>query len=253
MHLPIFLGEMEITKREILFSTTILAVMIGLGVWLSNPIISSVSEKALETVSAVQVRDAEKFGYIKRTNAGNFYAEGSLIATDTIKLPELPRGYSFIEKVKEKYEAHTETYTTTDGKGHTQVHTRVVYEWEVKHRDKYETAKYRFLGQEFTKQEIGYQPYGRRDTTIYDKKIWGSDTRYVYYTTPIFINGTMSGTADGKTYENLHFKPGTKIEKIVKNAENNIQATPIVFWILWIMLTGSFITLFFLAENRWLY
>ena len=54
-------SDFQITKREILFSTIIVCVMIGFGVWISNPILKSASESALKTVSSVTVNDAEKF------------------------------------------------------------------------------------------------------------------------------------------------------------------------------------------------
>ena len=65
---------MEVTKREILLSITILAVMIGIGVWISSPILSKANNRYIETASSVVVSDAEKFGYIKRTDAGRFIA-----------------------------------------------------------------------------------------------------------------------------------------------------------------------------------
>jgi hypothetical protein len=157
---------MEVTKREILFSTIILAVMIGLGVWISNPIVSSLTKNALETVSAVQIKDSDKFGYIKRTNAGRFLAEGPLVANDTITIPDIPGQFSYIEKVKEVYTRHTEVYTTTDGKGHVKTHTRTYWSWDVKGREKFETEDYNFLGENFTKKEIGYRRDSEKDTTI---------------------------------------------------------------------------------------
>lgn len=245
---------MEVTKREILFSTIILAIMIGIGVWISNPIISSLTQNALETVSAVKITDAEKFGYIKRTNAGKFYAEGPLVANDTIRLPELRRGYSYVEKVKEVYTMHTETYTTTDDKGHTQVHTRTYWSWDAKKKEKFETKTYTFLGGRFTKADIKYNVVKDKDTIIYEpKKLFHDEVRHVYYTTPITVNGILVGTADGKSYKNMCFKRGGHIVKEVERAENEISTVPVVFWIMWIILTGGLIALFYAAENHWLY
>ena len=244
---------MEVTKREILFSTIILAIMIGLGVWISNPIVSSLTKNALETVSAVQAKDSDKFGYIKRTNAGRFLAEGPLVANDTITIPDIPGQFSYIEKVKEVYTMHTQVYTTTDGKGHVRTHTRTYWSWDVKGREEFETADYNFLGENFTKKEIGYRGDCEKDTTIYNKKFWGSNVRYVYYTTPVAVEGLMTGVADGKSYNDLKFTRNVLIEDRIESAERKILSIPIVFWTLWIILTGAVITLFYVLENKWLY
>ena len=67
---------MEVTKREILFSTIIFTFMIGLGVLIENPIISGLTQDALEISSAVSAQDSLRFGYFKRTDPGLFLAEG---------------------------------------------------------------------------------------------------------------------------------------------------------------------------------
>ena len=119
--------DWKITWREVLFSVIIVAALYGLGVWLSNPILSSSTEKAQKVIAAIKVADPHKFDHIRRTNAGSFLADGYLIANDTIRLEELPGKYSRVKKVKEEYRLHVETYTTTDSKGHTTTHTRTYH------------------------------------------------------------------------------------------------------------------------------
>ena len=97
-----YIGNVEITPREILFSTVIICVMIGFGVWLQNPILRHASEDSLETISRARVYDDERFGYIKRTNIGDFLAEGTLISTDSVSIPDIPGYYMMIRKVKER-------------------------------------------------------------------------------------------------------------------------------------------------------
>lgn len=247
------IGNHEITKREVLFSAIIIAVLVGIGVWLSNPIVSSSTEKALETISAVKVTDAERLGYIKRTNAGLFYAEGKLIANDTIAISDIPGKYSYIEKVKEEHRTHTEVYTTTDGKGHTTTHTRTYKSWDVMDREKFETASYTFLGERFVKKDIDYRPRPTRDTIIYNRKFWGNDIRYIYYTTPIDVEGVLQGIADDKCLKETTFNQGQTIENIEKRAEKRINDAPIIFWILWSILIAGVVSLFYICENKWLY
>ena len=227
--------------------------MVGIGVWISNPIVGALTENALEVISAVRVNDAEKFGYIKRTNVGMFLAEGELIANDTIRLADFPGIYSKVVKVKEEYCMHTETYTETDAKGKTTTHTRISYSWDEKGREKFECKSFTFLGWRFTAKEIGYSVSTVNSKTVYDKKNWGSDVRYVYYTTPITVKGVMKGNVENKTWKNLKFKRDYTIKQAVENAERNTEMVPVAFWILWMMLTAGLICGFYAFENRWLY
>jgi hypothetical protein len=244
---------MEITKREILVSTLILAVMVGIGVWVSSPIMRGSTERYLDTMSSVSVTDSAKFDYIRRTDVGRFVAEGTLSAIDVVTIPELPRPYSYIRKVQEEYRLHTETYTTTDGKGHTTVHTRTYHSWDEIRHWTYETDSVSFLGQHFKAKEVfRYRP--AKDTTIKaEKRLFHDDTRFIYYTCPITYDGIMTGTAKDKTYNEPHFKEGKTVDWYFKDAEASLQGGYILFWVLWILLTGGVITLFYCLENKWLY
>lgn len=244
--------DWKITWREALFSVIIIAVLYGIGVWISNPILSSATEEAQRVITMTKVSDAEKFGYIRRTNVGNFLAEGDLIANDTITLSEFPGKYSRIKKVKEEYRSHTETYTTTDDDGDTHTHTRIVWEWEVVKTENFQTQTYTFLGTRFTGKEIDYSCPTTESKTIYDKKLWGTDVRYTYYTTPLVVSGTMRGVTENKAYKDLKFKRGTTIKEIIDKAERKQHNAPITFWVLWSIVIAGAVFLFVYCENDWL-
>ena len=102
-----------ITTREILFSIIIFVLMLGIGLWLHDPILFPVQQSQLETISAIQIdKDADKFDYIGRTDVGDFLANGTLSTPDPVSIPDIPGKYMYIEKTTEKYTLHTETYTT---------------------------------------------------------------------------------------------------------------------------------------------
>lgn len=244
---------MEITKREILVSVTILAIMIAFGVWISSPILSKSRNRYLDIASSVVVSDAEKFGYLKRTNAGNFIADGTLYVLDTIRVDGLPKPYSYVEKDKEEYRLHTETYTTTDSKGHVHTHTRTYRSWDVVKTWKYKSKHGVFLGQEFGMDSV-YRYRSKKDTIVKVKTgFFENDTRFVYYTCPPSFNGIMVGNADNKAYNRPKFHEGIDSERYLKNAESNRNAGVVVFWVLWIMLTTGLIVGFYALENKWLY
>ena len=244
---------MEITKREILFSSIIIAVLLGIGILISKPITTAATDNALNVASAVRVDDSNKFGYIKRTNVGTFLAEGELIANDTIRLLELSRGYSRVVKIEQEYCCHVETYTTTDSKGRTTVHTRTYWSWDDKKRDDFSTEDFTFLGEKFTAREIRYGIPTVMDTIIYNRKVFGNDRRWVYHTAPITVEGMMEGNAADGKYNDLKFRRGAKIERVVELAEKRIDTAPIVFWVFWGLLIVGAVVLFYVAENHWLY
>lgn len=244
---------MEITTREILVSATILAIMVGIGVWLSAPILSKATERYLAVASSAVVNTDDEFDYISRTNAGRFLANGTLSAIDTVRLDELPGVYSSVKKVKEEYRLHTETYTTTDDEGHTTTHTRTYHSWdEVKHWN-YRAERAMFRGKEFKLNEV-YSVRTRKDTIIKVKaKMFENDTRYVYYTAPVSFDGVMVGCAMNKKYEDPNFINGSTAEKYIKNREENLNGSTVLFWVLWLLLTAGIIAGFYALENRWLY
>ena len=238
----------RITGREILFSTIIICAMVGLGVWISNPILRSSTESAMKVTSSVKVNDNEKFTYICRTNVGDFLAEGTLKAIDPVSIDELEGQYLKIKKVKEKYTMHTRTVVTSDGKGHT--HTRVQTYWSWDHVKTWEfvSDSVMFLNQRFLLDSIKYHV----GVDYKETQKESSYIRYKYYVHPTETNGVMVGVCDNKVYTDLSFKENETIDKIVESAENKIHTGPIIFWILWIFLIAGIVILFYWAENKWL-
>ena len=242
------MNDFVITKREILFSTIIVCVMIGLGVWISNPILTSASESALKTVSSVTVSDSSKFSYIKRTNAGDFLAEGRMYTIKPVYLTELDGCYMKIKKVKEKYTRHVRHYTTSDGKGHVRHHTSTYWSWDVVHRDEFTADSVLFLGKIFALKNIDYDvPCDYKETQKESSHI-----RYKYYVHPTSVRGVMAGVCDNKSYNGLEFTRGTTIAKEIENADKRLNRAPVIFWVLWSILTLVLVGLFYYFDNNWL-
>lgn len=240
----------EATKREILFSVTILCAMVGLGVLISNRIMSDWSERQSDVFSATRIYgDSSKFDYIMRTDAGNFMADGRIEAANPVSLPEIDGKYMDIRKVREEYRMHTQVYTTSDGKGHTHVHTRHYWTWDVIESETFAAEKVSFLGKEFPYDSVNLEDYPKNDpVTINQSGI----VRHVYYTSPQSDTGTMTGTASGKAFSNLSFHGDTTIEGYVSSFERKGNVINICFWVVWIILTGCAIFLFYYLENNWL-
>ena len=117
-------GDFKITKREILASIFIIAVMILFGILISSKISEHQMDKNEIYNKAVKIESQEMFQYGMDTNVGNAFVYGELKAVDTVTYPEIGGEYMYVEKVKERYTMHTRTVTYTTGSGKTrQTHT----------------------------------------------------------------------------------------------------------------------------------
>lgn len=154
-------GNFEITKREILVSVSIVAIMLLIGVLNAGKISDYQLDKNEKYNKAIKIESQELFEYGMRTNAGNAFVYGDLKAVDTVTYPEIGGEYIYIEKVKERYTMHTRQVahtTTMNGKTHTYYTTETYWTWD------YAGSEERICDDRFTCREgycqecAGFQP-----------------------------------------------------------------------------------------------
>lgn len=104
-------GEFEITKREILASISIIAVLLLIGFVISGKISNYILDRNEKYNKAVKIEDSGLFEYGMRTNIGDAFIYGDLIAVDTVSYPEIGGEYMYVEKIEEHYNKHTRTET----------------------------------------------------------------------------------------------------------------------------------------------
>lgn len=245
---------MEITKREVLFSTVIVALMVMLGISISRPILNRALNKSLRIVSSVAVKDSAGFDYIGRTDVGNFIAEGNIITIDPVSIEDIEGKYSKIKKVKEEYRRHTEEVTEVDSNGKTHTRTRVYWRWDVVGREIWKADSVLFYGKRYSYKDICYSPYLEYLKTIEpERKFFQNKTRYKYFVSPTNERGSIMGNVSDKTYSDMKFIRNISIDEILEKSENNINNGPIGFWAVWILLTIGMVIAFCSMENKWLY
>ena len=236
---------MEITKREILASVTIVAVMIILGFVIAGRIDAYQIQKKSEYYSALQITDSEQFQYGMDTSVGNAFVYGTLEAVDPVTYPEIGGEYLYAEKDEEHYNRHTRTVTTTDSEGHKHTRTEVYWTWDHVGSESIHSNRISFLGIEMDYNKI-QTPVARYIDTI--KK--SSRVRFKYYGTPVESVGTIyTDLRDGAISDESKFFDGSDIENTIKIM--TISWTWI-FWIGWIILTGATTCGFCYLENDWL-
>lgn len=241
-------NNFTITKREILASISILAIMLLLGVLISSKISEHQMDKNEIYNKAVKIQSQELFQYGMDTNVGNAFVFGELKAVDTVTYPEIGGEYMSVEKVKERYTRHTRTVTktrTVNGKSQTYTETEVYWTWDAIDKWSQHCNKVTFLGIEFDYGQI-YKP---NEQHVYTQKE-SSNIRYVYYGSSTEYTGTIFTSLKDNTVNNTLFYNGRNIDETVDYLESGVGL--IIFWIFWITLTGGCVLGFYYIDNSWL-
>ena len=104
-----------ITKREIIVSIAIVAIMLLFGFMISDNINDARLDKLQEYNTALKIpdNDTELFKYALDTDVGNAFVEGKLKFLDPVSIKGLDGQYSYISRELQKYTKHTRTVTET--------------------------------------------------------------------------------------------------------------------------------------------
>lgn len=242
-------GDFEITKREILASISIVAVMLLIGVLIS----SKISEHQLDANEiynkAVKIDNTDLFQYGMDTNVGNAFVYGDLIAVDTVTYPEIGREYMYIEKVKEKYTKHTRQVAhtrTVNGKSQTYYTTETYWTWDRIGSEDKMCEEISFCGIIFSSNKIDLP-----STDYIDTIKESSHIRYKYYGVGTNYTGTIfTDLRDQTILDNTQFYINKNIEETVKQLESG--GGVVLFWIFWIVLICGCVFGFYYLDNKWL-
>lgn len=238
-------GDFEITYREILASISIIAVMLLIGFVISGKISQIQDDKNAKYNKAVKIESTDLFRYGMDTNVGNAFVYGELKAVDTVTYPEIGGEYMYVEKIEEHYNRHTRTYTTTDGKGHTRIHTEVYWSWDYAGSEDMQCKEVLFCGVVFDSNKIKPPSADYIDTIKESGYV-----RYKYYGTNIEYKGTIFTELKDKTIsDSTHFYE-MSIKETKDKLERNIGV--VIFWIVWIIVMVLAVFGFYYIDNEWL-
>ena len=242
-------GNFEITKREIIASISIIAVMILIGVLISGKISEHQMDKNEVYNKAVKIESTDLFQYGMDTNVGNAFVYGDLKAVDTVTYPEIGGEYMYVEKVKEKYTIHTRQVAhtrTVNGKSQTYYTTETYWTWDRVSSEDKKCKEISFCGITFKSNKFDIP-----GTDYIDTIKESSHIRYKYYGTETKFTGTIFTELKDKTIsDNTNFYNNMNIEETVERLESG--SGEIVFWILWIILMVVCIFGFYYLDNKWL-
>lgn len=240
---------MTITKREIISSVVIIAIMVIIGFVINESIQQSLLEKYQIYDTAVQIESEELFRYGMKTSIGHAFAYGNLKTIDPVTFPEIGGAFSYIKKEEQEYTKHSRTVTKTytDSKGNTKTKTEIehYWTWDTMRTETKKATKISFLNVEFSYSKIPF-PSSSQIATLDT----GYHKRNVYYGSKAEYEGTIFTILEKDTIRKTSFYENLTIEKTIEHLESGYEL--VVFWILWILLMIILVIGFYYLENRWL-
>lgn len=240
---------MEITKREILASISIVAILFLVGFLISGKVSDYQMDQNEKYNTALKIQSQDIFDYGMRTNVGNAFVYGELKAVDPVTYPELSGDYMYVEKVKERYTQHTRRVAhtrTVNGKSQTYYTTETYWTWDRVGSEEKMCEELSFLNNIFASSKITI-PYAEYVETIKES----SRVRYKYYGVMTSYTGTLfTELKDGTISDRSDFYENRTIEETVEYLESNFPLY--LFWICWIVLIGLCVYGFYYLDNRWL-
>lgn len=241
-------NDFEITKREVIVSISIIAILLMIGLVISNKIVEYQTDKNEIYNKAVKIESSEMFQYGMNTNVGNAFVYGELNAVDTVSYPEIGGSYMYVKKIEEHYNRHTKTETYTDSNGNTHTRTNVYYTWDYAGEESVRCKEIKFCDIKFDSYKISLPSTFYIDTI---KK--SSRVRYQYYGASTSYKGTVFTDLRNNTISNNSpFYTNMNINDTLEYITTSQTTTLIAFWIVWIIGIGVIVFLFYKAENKWL-
>lgn len=237
----------EATKREIIASVSILAIMLIIGILVSGKVSDYCQDQNAKYNKAFKIdKDSELFTYAMKTNVGNAFVEGQIAAIDTVSHEDIKGKYLSIERVKEKYTRHTRTVTTrVNGKSRTR--TETYWAWDRVGSETFKSKKLKFLGVTFDTSKFNLPGTKHIDTVK-----GGYHIRYKYYGLEPKFKATIFANLKDNTIssDNVNVYKDKSITETLDDLTNDMLIY--LFWVIWILLMGGVIYLFIYLENDWL-
>ncbi len=242
-------GIFEITKRELMASASIVAIMILIGMLIGGKISDYQMDQNEKYNKAVKIETQDLFEYGMRTNIGNAFAYGELMAVDTVTYPEIGGEYMYIEKVKERYTMHKRRVAhtrTVNGRSRTYYTTQTYWTWDRVGAEDRTCNEISFLGVVFATGKIEI-PSSCYIDTIKES----SHVRYKYYGVGTQFAGTIfTELRDGTITDRTPFYEALTIDEAMNLLEKDSML--IVFWIFWFAFMCIGLFGFYYIDNRWL-
>jgi hypothetical protein len=247
-----YIGDIEITKREILSSIAIILVMLMIGFGIHSAIVQNIIDNNEVYNKAIKLTSADEFIYGMKTNIGNAFVQGELSAVDPVSYPDLTGKYMYVSKETQRYTMHTRTVTYTDSNGKVRTKTETYWTWDRIDFDSKTSKEVFFNTIKFNTSQFDI-PYDYYIDTIRNGNI-----RYIYKGVDLKHNGTILACLKNNNIFNINNEK-KKIPFHTQNLQETYDyyissgtAWLALFWFFWILLIIGALFFFYQFENRWL-
>lgn len=239
--------DFKITRREVIASISIIAVMLIIGLLISGKIYDSKLDQNDKYNKAVKINTQEIFEYGMRTNIGNAFIYGNLEAIDTVTYPEIGGKYMYVKKVEQRYTMHTRTVCSGSGKNKT-CRTETYWTWDTCGTEDKKSKEIKLLGHKLDINKIDIPGAEYIDTIKTSATV-----RYKYYVVNIKYKGTIFTKLENNTIsKNSSFYKDMKIDETVEILISESNIGILFFWTIWIVLTCLCVYGFYYIDNDWL-
>ena len=249
-----YVGDIEVTPREAIFSVTIASALVLVGFLVSGHIEHLVNQRTLEYRQAAQIADTNEFALAMSTDVGNAFVHGAFRALDPVSHENLGGKWAAIRASHEKYTMHTRVvhYTVTTGTGkhrrtHTRTRTEHYWTW-----DNYKTERLRCKDVEFCGSKFDFGKFAYSGGCYAGKIVPTGHHRRIVFTMmrPEFAATTYTQLRDGTVAGGSTLVADSTIQQLYDNATRSCAVT--IFWWIWGVLIALAVVGFVVVENRWM-
>lgn len=228
-------------------------IAMGIGFSITNLIRERQYETAKMYNTAVQADEAERFNYAIDSRQGNLLGSGIFTAKDTVTIEELAGEYFRIEKDKERYTRHTETYSCGTEES-PRTCTRTYYTWDYAGGDEFVSQTLVLYSREYPSSLFSVSLSRRLDCDVIkidckdgyryeeNRGFWGAsvgDIRWYYKVVDTSFFGTILASTLGGSLEPVNESRITihhdkDIPSVLKDVNNT--SGPKLFLAIYIMI-----------------
>jgi len=254
-HYKVF-GEnyyVEFTNREKIVSVGIGAIIITIIVVLFNSLSAKEGEYSRILTSATYIDNKDTFDYASKTSIGNSIISTTFSTNEPIS-DRIAENCLYLKRDYEEYRQHT--YTTTDSKGNTTVHT--YWSWDLINTDIFKSNSIKIFDNIFNMSTLNIEFRNLEDIGIDE---FAYHKRYIYrgiynnsqgiLLTFLENNNIIDNDVLIEKHTIFYNKLDSK-EAIINQIQNEVNQGKIVVIIFFIILGIGIILFFAYAENDWL-
>ena len=254
-----YIGEYEVTKRELMAVPAIIGTLLIIGFVISGRIDRSVQARNLKYHTAVHIVSEEDFKDRLESDNRFAFASGHLVAVNPISFESaylslrhrpfnMPSGTYLQTRIeREHYTRHTRTVTeTVNGKSKTK--TEVYYTWDTVEKKADSVKSVIFNGVELSAHKFDM----RFSMQQIDFMQEGNDRWYFYaykkeYDGIVFTELANQTISDSSPF---YIQYASDIDAL----ETHLTSTHelLIFWIIWSVLTLALVVAFVCIDNKWL-